>query len=230
MTHLDVENLASDYLEGLLDANQRSAVDAHVAECAECRELLADVRHAMELCHGAETVEPKPWLISKILLATTGERKPTWSERIAEFIRPIWQPRVAYPIAMTVFTLSVIVNAAGLNLRSLRLDDLDPRTWVDRADRQGHLLFARAEKFYYDLRVVVEIESRVRQLGGQSPVRQAEPSKPAAPDDGSSKGTPASQTVASRGGIWAVAAKIDQALPIARNHTSFSGPGRSVIP
>ena len=103
-------------------------------------------------------------MISKIMLATVGERKPTWRERIAAFFRPVLQPRVAYPIAMTVFTFSIIVNAAGLNLRSLRFEDLNPRTWVDRANRQGHLMYARAEKFYYDLRVVYEIESRFRQL------------------------------------------------------------------
>ena len=73
------------------------------------------------MCRAAEDAEPRPWLISKIMQATVGERKPTWRERIAAYLRPVLQPRVAYPIAMTVFTFSIIVNAAGLNLRSLRL-------------------------------------------------------------------------------------------------------------
>ena len=62
MTHLEIENLASDYLEGLLEPSQRAAVEAHLNGCAACRELLGDVRHVLELCRAAEDVEPKPWL------------------------------------------------------------------------------------------------------------------------------------------------------------------------
>ena len=31
MTHLEIENLASDYLEGLLDPSLRTAVEAHLS-------------------------------------------------------------------------------------------------------------------------------------------------------------------------------------------------------
>ncbi len=228
MTHLEIQNSASDYLEGLLEPSLQAAVDVHLAECAACRELLADVRRALELCRSAEAVEPKPWLISKILLATVGERKPTWGERIAAFVRPVLQPRVAYPIAMTVFTFSILVNAAGLNLRTLRFEDLDPRTWYDRANRQGHLVLARAEKFYFDLRVVVEIESRFRQLGGQP---EEEAPKPAPPAGGSSQDAPGDLNLASNEGGWAVwAAKNVPLRPTVGKHTGFSGTGRGLIP
>jgi len=231
MTHLEVENLVSDYLEGLLDSSLRGAMVAHLGECAACRELVEDVRHAVELCRAAEDAEPHPWLISKILLATVGARKPSWGQRIAAYFRPVLQPRVAYPIAMTVFTFSIIVNAAGLNLRSLRFEDLNPRTWIARADRQRHLLTARAEKYYYDLRVVVEIESRVRQLRGQPPDQEEAAPKPAAPGGGSSQGAPPDQTMASNRGAWfVVAASIDRPLPAVRNQTGFAGAERNRIP
>jgi hypothetical protein len=231
MTHLEIENLASDYLEGLLDTSHREAVEAHLTGCAACRELLGDVRHALELCRVAEDAEPAPWLVSKILRATIGERQPTWRERIAAFLRPVLQPRVAYPIAMTVFTFSIIVNAAGLNLRRLRFEDLNPRTWVDRANRQGHLMYARAEKFYYDLRVVYEIESRFRQLGGQPQVQEEETPKPAAPGGGSSQGTPSDQTMAYNGGAWVMAAAQSEPASLAAgNPTAFTGAVRSLIP
>jgi hypothetical protein len=231
MTHLEIENLASDYLEGLLDPSVRMTVDEHLTSCAACRELMGDVRHALELCQAAEEVEPKPWIISKIMLATIGERKPTWREQIAALFRPVLQPRVAYPIAMTVFTFSIIVNAAGLNLRSLRLEDLNPRTWLGRADRQGHLMVARVEKFCYDLRVVYEIESRFRQLSGQPQVQEEETPKPDAPGGGSSQGMPPDQTVASNGSAWVfAAAKSEQSLPTVGNQTGFNRAGRSLIP
>jgi len=231
MTHLEVENLASDYLEGLLEPSQRAAVEAHLVGCVACRELLGDVRQALELCRAAEELEPAPWLVSKILLATVGERKPTWREQLAAYLRPVLQPRVAYPIAMTVFTFSIIINAAGLNLRSLRFEDLNPRTWVDRANRQGHLMMARAEKFYYDLRVVYEIESRFRQLTGQPQGQEEETPKPAAPGGGTSQGAPSDQTVASNRGPGIVVAAVRQpALPTVESPNDFTKAGRSLIP
>lgn len=188
MTHLELENLVSEYLEGQVDVTRRMEFEAHVAACPACRELVADVHQTMEYCRSAEGPEPAPWLIPKILLATIGERQPTLFERLVAFVRPGLQARVVYGVAMTVFSASIIINAAGINLRQVTLADLNPRTWVHRADRTGHLLYARAEKFYYDLRVVYEIESRLRQLHQQSgqesqgsseqPGQQSKPDRP----------------------------------------------------
>jgi hypothetical protein len=187
MTHLEVENLASDYLEGLLEPAARVRVEVHLRDCGACRELLDDLRRVVELCHAAEELDPAPWLISKILQATIGQRKPTLKEQFASLFRPAVQPRVAYAVAMAVFSFSIIVNAARINLRNLTLQDLNPRTWVYRADRAGHLLYARAEKFYYDLRVVYEIESRFRRFRSTPPPQEEEkePPKPESQPGGS---------------------------------------------
>jgi hypothetical protein len=185
MTHLELENLASEYLEGQLDAVRRVQVEEHLRECGPCRGLVSDLQHVMELCHSAEDLEPTPWLIAKIMRATVGERKPTFREQLAAFLRPATEPRLAYAVAMAVFSFSIIVNAAGLNLRKLTLADLNPRTWVYQANRTGHLLYARAEKFYYDLRVVYEIESRFRQLRSEPSQQEPETPKPEAPAGGS---------------------------------------------
>jgi hypothetical protein len=226
MTHLEIENLASDYVEGLLDPASRGAVEAHLAECTPCRGLVEDVRHVLELCGSAEEVEPAPWLVSKILLATVGERKPTWREQLAALFRPVFQPRVAYPIAMAVFAFSIIVNAAGLNLRNLRFEDLNPRTWIFRADRTGHLVVARAEKFYYDLRLVIEIESRLRQLRGQPQDKEEAPPRP--PAGGSTQGTPSGQTQLA----WTVGSGpplVRRASFAVGRPTALAGAGRSLI-
>lgn len=181
MTHLEVETRASDYLEGRLEAARRAPFEAHLAGCSQCRDLLADVRRVVELCHSAEDLEPAPWLMAKILRATIGERQPTLMDRLAAVFRPALQPRVAYGVAMAVFSFSIIINAAGINLRHMRLGDLNPRTWVYRANRTGHLLYARAEKFYYDLRVVYEIESWLRQRSQPNEQKEEEPKKDAPP-------------------------------------------------
>ncbi|MBZ5545414.1 MAG: zf-HC2 domain-containing protein [Acidobacteriia bacterium] len=205
MTHLELENLASEYLEGQLDTARRGQVETHLGECASCRELMDDLRRVMELCRSAEELEPAPWLIPKILRATVGERKPTLGEQLAAFLRPSGQPRLAYAVAMAIFSFSIIVNAAGLDLRKLTLADLNPRTWFYEANRTGHLLFARAEKFYYDLRVVYEIESRFRQLRSR-PGEQKEQPKPETPPGGSTdRGTPSGTQLAVVSG-WVSAA------------------------
>lgn len=202
MTHLELENLASDYMEGQLDAVQRVTVAAHLRECAPCRELIGGLERVLALTRAAEDLEPAPWLVSKIMLATVGERKPTWQERLAAFFRPSPQPRVAYAIAMAIFSLSVIVNAAGVDLRSVTAADLNPRNWFYQANRSGQLLYARAEKFYYDLRIVYEIESRFRQAQPQTDEPEQEAPRPKPAPGGSTERTaPGGAELASAQGL-----------------------------
>jgi len=189
MTHLELENLTSDYLEGLLEPGLKKEFEAHLSGCPSCLEMVGDVRRAMEICHAAPELEAAPWLVEKIMRATVGERKPSLWDRLVAFFRPALQPRLAYGIAMAVFSFSIIINAAGVNLRHMTVEDLNPRTWFFRANRAGHLFYARAEKFYYDLRVVYEIESRLRQLRSH-PEEEQETPKPEAPAGGSTNSTP----------------------------------------
>ncbi len=186
MTHLELENLISEYLEGQLTAGSRAEVETHLAGCPECQVLVADVRHAFELCHAAEPIEPPPWLVPKILRATLGERKPSLQQRLQAWFRPLMQTRVAYGVAMAVFSLSMIINVAGINLRHVRANDLNPVTWINQANRNGHLLVGRVEKYCYDLKVVYEFQSRLQRLRTQP----SESPRPQAPAGGSTYGAP----------------------------------------
>lgn len=189
MTHLELENLISEYLEEQLTVVRRAEVETHLAACAECRALVADVRHAFELCHTAESLEPPPWLVPKILRATLGERKPSLKEQLQAWFRPMLQTRVAYGVAMGVFSLSMIINVAGINLRHVRPADLNPANWVYQADRNGHLLIGRVEKYCYDLKVVYEFQSRLQRLRTQPTGTP----RPQAPAGGSTYGVPADE-------------------------------------
>jgi len=189
ITHLELENLVSDYLEDQLDQARRIAVEEHLEGCASCRGVVADVRMAMEMCQSAEEVMAPPWLVSRIRFATMGEGHAGITEQVNAILHAIRHPRFAYAVAMTVFSLSLIVNISGLNLRRLNLHDLSPATWVYRANRAGHLLYARAEKFYDDLRIVYEIESRFRNARSENDDQDKQTSKPSPPS-----GRPASTT------------------------------------
>ncbi|HXX21726.1 MAG TPA: zf-HC2 domain-containing protein [Terriglobia bacterium] len=190
MTHLELENLTSDYLEGLLESALKAEVESHLSVCPTCLEMVGDVRRALELCHDAPELEPSPWLVRKIMLATVGQRKPGWAERLVASIRPLLQLRVAYGVAMAVFSFSIIINAAGINLRHMTFEDLNPRTWFFRGKRAWYLNAARVEKFIYDAKVVYEIESRLRQLHSHSEEEQEAP-KQEPPPGGSTNSAPA---------------------------------------
>jgi len=197
MTHLELKNLASDYLEGQLDQARRVEVEKHLANCAACREVVADVRLAIEVCQSAEDVMAPPWLVTRIRFATMGDARTGIAEQVNAILHAIRHPRFAYAVAMTVFSLSLIVNISGLNLRRLNMHDLNPATWVYRANRAGHLLYARAERFYDDLRIVYEIESRFRNARNENDNQEKQPSKPSTPPEGpASTAKPQSQQMA----------------------------------
>ncbi|MEJ2006750.1 MAG: zf-HC2 domain-containing protein [Acidobacteriota bacterium] len=184
MTHLELENLASEYLEGRLEPTRSAQVEEHLAGCESCRGIVSDVQFAMQACQSAEEVTPPTWLLAKIRLATVGEERVGFFDHVGELFRNFRQPRFAYAVAMTVFSLSLIANIAGLNLRGLSFSDLNPTTWVYRANRAGHLLYARVEKFYDDLRIVYEIESRFRNVQSQQSEKEKQNTKPNPPSGG----------------------------------------------
>ncbi len=178
MTHLELENLASEYLEGQLEAARRADAEEHLAGCANCQELISDIRLAIQACRSARETMPPPSLVERIRLATVGEPRTGIAEQVNALLRGVRQPRIAYAVAMTVFSLSLIINIAGLDLRRMNIQDLNPATWVYRANRAGHLMYGRAEKFYDDLRIVYEIESRFRNAQPESPNQEKQTSKP----------------------------------------------------
>jgi hypothetical protein len=59
--------------------------------------------------------------------------------------------------------LIIVVSASGFSLRKAKLADLRPAAIYQRADRGVHTVGARCVKYVSDLRVVYEIQSRLRQ-------------------------------------------------------------------
>ncbi len=87
------------------------------------------------------------------------------------------QPRLAMTAAMAFFSIGLTLNLTGVRLNQLRLADLKPaamRRSFYQAD--AHLL-----RYYTNLRVVYELESRVRDL------QRVNDSEPASSGDGERK-------------------------------------------
>ena len=70
------------------------------------------------------------------------------------------QPKFAMSFAMAFFSISLVLNLAGVKIGNLRHLDLSPNAIVRGAyEAQG-----RVVKYYQNIRFVYEIESRVQEL------------------------------------------------------------------
>jgi anti-sigma factor RsiW len=150
----------SDYLDGLLHPAEQTAFDLHVNACERCTPLVASVSNVLGTLHKMEQVEPSPQLVNSILTATLGPQSWRSAKR---WLRSFQSPRFVYSVASVAATFVVLLTASGFSWKKPKLADLAPATIYRNADRQVHLVYARGTKFVGDLRVVYEIQSRLRQ-------------------------------------------------------------------
>jgi Putative zinc-finger len=154
----------SDYLEGLLQPSDRAAFEAHAESCAECAPLLASVRTLITEFQSMEEVEAPPRLVYSILDKTLGPRETVdgW-QAFRKFLGGLASPKFAYGAASVMATLVILLGASGISLRKPKLADLSPTNLYRNTDRRLHLMKANTVKYVSDLRVVYEIQSRLRQ-------------------------------------------------------------------
>jgi anti-sigma factor RsiW len=159
-----IEARLSDYLDGLLEGAERSAFEAHASSCPDCAPLLASVRSLVREMHAMEEVEVPPRLVYAILDKTLGPRETvTGWQAFLQVVRGMATPKFAYGAASVFATLVILVSSLGFSFRNPKLADLRPTNIYHNADRQAHLVYARSVKYVSDLRVVYEIQSRLRQ-------------------------------------------------------------------
>jgi len=172
-----IEGRLSDYVDRLLDVGERNAFEAHVAGCARCAPLARRVSGLVAEMHRLEPLETPPRLLYNILDQTLGPRaeKQGWRGWL-DWLRPVWQPRFAYGAATVLVTLVVLFQALGIQWRRPTLADLNPANIYRGANRRAHLIYGRGAKFITDLRVVYEIQSRLRPEAEPQPAPQPKPS------------------------------------------------------
>jgi anti-sigma factor RsiW len=185
----------SDYLDGLLQPAEQTAFDLHVNTCERCTPLVASVSNVLGTLHKLEPVEPSPQLVNSILTATLGPQ--SW-RNAKRWLRNLQSPRFVYSAVSVAATLLVVLWASGFSLRKPKLADLAPATIYRNADRQVHLVYARSTKFVSDLRVVYEIQSRLRQdneipTTPESTIPQSAPGKQPGQTDKTNPSSPRQQ-------------------------------------
>jgi predicted anti-sigma-YlaC factor YlaD len=167
------EALLADALDGTLTAESTEAFEAHRLSCSICGPLFAETREGMLLLDRLDAVEPPKNLIHNILAATSLAEKQqaatvtpeSWLERLKQKLPSpmagMLHSRFATSFAMAFFSLALTLNLLGV-----RVSQID---WRPSALRKSVVLEythleARVQRYYENMRIVYEVESRVQGL------------------------------------------------------------------
>jgi hypothetical protein len=189
----EFEALLWDALDQKLTGSLLETFHSHGRACPVCGPMFTEIQVGQHWLKSLTEVEPPANLVSNILTATSGldsyrlqqpvaaRYQPSLGERIREwtdsFFAPIWgtvrQPRFAMSFGMAFFSLSVALSVFGVKPRDLKQVDLS-RNGLTRTfySTQG-----RVVKYYENIRLVYEIESRVREFKKVTAPEPAEPEK-----------------------------------------------------
>lgn len=195
----EFEILLCDAVDGTLRGEQQAAFDSHRQSCSACRELAADVLGVTAFIERVAVVEPPKELLTRILFQTPGgksaEPAPSpgagWHAALKNFFGSIRQPRLVMGMAMTILSVSMLAQVFGLEVRQLRAADLEPtRIWAGVEDG-AHRQWSRVVKYYENIRVVYEIQSRLNEWAAQEEQdRQSQRNNSAPPPKSSTAPTP----------------------------------------
>ena len=176
MTCAELEILLADYVDGTLHLDSRAALENHLAGCAACRQLADDVAGVTAFFERVPAAEPPAELMTRIMHhaplgrhAVTEPRpadaRPSWFKRFFGGFFHAWlQPRYVMGMAMTILSFSMLARFAHIEPRQLRPSDLDPVKVWQGVDDHSHRLYDRAMKYYDNLRLVIEIQTRLKEL------------------------------------------------------------------
>lgn len=168
MTCPEFEILLADYVDGNIRAEEKLALEAHLASCAECKELASDAAGAVAFMERASTIDAPPELVTRILFEVTSgpsraQVKPSWTRRIfGKWLEPILQPRYAMGMAMTVLSFAMLGRFTGIH-RPLTAADLDPVKIFMATEDRAQRVWERSVKYYENLRVVFEIQTKLKE-------------------------------------------------------------------
>lgn len=184
MNCADLDILICDYVDGTLGAEARVAVESHLSGCAACQALVEDSRAVLGFFEGVPEVQPPPQLITRIIHevpVVDGPRragaKAGWWSRFRGWLKPALQPRLAMGMAMTILSFSMLGRFTA-PVKQLKPSDLDPvKVWAAVEDKT-HRVWDRTLKYYESLRVVYEIQHRLKDLSDQEALEKSEQKKP----------------------------------------------------
>ena len=186
------EAMLTDALDGTLSASDAEAFAAHSMSCgAGCGELLEEAKRGGEwLRFLRETPEAPQGLLEKILVGTTGlpdtpqlaasgavalPRQPWLGVSVAVLQRHMAESRILMTLAMAFFSIALTLNLTGVRLNQLKLSDLSPSALAASVSHQFYTTSAHLTRYYLNLRIVYELESRVNEMRRDNNAPAAQP-------------------------------------------------------
>ena len=180
----EFEALLADALDNTLAPDQRLEFEAHGNSCQVCGPLWAEAREGMLLVQGLEEVEPPRNLVHNILAATsmtqTGVEpvaepvKAGWLQRVlGRGLRPslagLMRSRFAMSFAMAFFSLSITLTVMGVSASDVANMVAHPSLLRKNVVMGFTRIEAKVTSYYENLRLVYEVQARVREMKKNSP-------------------------------------------------------------
>lgn len=172
----EFEAMLTDALDGMLGKADQSRFQTHLAVCSSCAPLFNEAEAGLKWLSALKEDEavPPARMIENILRATIGtspiplaaKETKSWWERLKEttvfapVFQTVFQPRFAMGFGMAFFSVMMLLNLAGIQVKNLRYIDLRPAAIVTAY----YETTGKAVKYWDNIRFVYEIESRIRDL------------------------------------------------------------------
>jgi hypothetical protein len=102
MNCLEVETELGDYADGALDAAATATVATHLASCAACRALVADLQTLRRLTRSLDPQLPPPSLYPRIAAAVHADSRRWSLDRLFGFTDLGWRPLVSAAVMVVV--------------------------------------------------------------------------------------------------------------------------------
>lgn len=183
------ENLIADALDGTLSPADAAAFARHQGECALCTQMFKETQQGKAWMEYL-AVEPEipADLLQKVLARTSGRTvsgdeavvvpgvplpvhvmppRSAWHRvlPVARHVaRQAFEPRLMMTAAMAFFSIALTLNLTGIKLTEVRAADLRPSRVRATLTRQYYSTNEQVMKYYENLRLVYEMEARVREL------------------------------------------------------------------
>jgi hypothetical protein len=139
----------------------------------------------------AAVVEAPPELVTRILFEVTAGPsraviKPSLARRLfGKWLEPVLQPRIAMSMALTILSFAIIGRST--HVRQLTPADLDPVKVFTAAEDRVVRWYNRGVKYYESMRVVYEIQTRLKEWAEEPPAPQTDTPPQQAPAGGEKK-------------------------------------------
>jgi hypothetical protein len=209
------ETLLADALDGLLKPEDEAIFTAHMAVCPACTALFEESRRGREWLEFLSPEPEVPAVLLDRILAQTGPgqvagygilpasgnvlpmpqpwQRPGFMGQVRRFA----EPRLLMTAAMAFFSIALTLNLTNVRLSSLRLSDLRPSNIRSFVERRVTMASTPIVRYYDHLRLVYEVETRMRELRRTTEDGSSQP-KPQGSVPGQSKQDPGRKDGGSR--------------------------------